>query len=196
MTRQVPTTASHGSAAQEKTMIIIGNASGQRPLFAIVFFVLLWCAAAQSFAAENLECPEIGPGRVPDLIGDTTGGGLYATEKFIDLANEINDAINRLDPSDPDIAQASIQDVLIAAYCRVVAREPGLTAAEKWGRMRQFTGVLEREIALDRVPAGGPIIARVPLPPDVYRELRIQAGLSHMTTGQLMAAILARAAGR
>jgi hypothetical protein len=188
--------AGRGSAVQDKTMNMIANGSGQRRVCAIVLFVLLWCAAAPSFAAENLECPEIGPGRVPDLIGDTTGGGLHATENFIDLANQINDAINRLDVSDPDISPASIQDVLIAAYCRVVAREAGLTAAEKWGRMRQFTGVLEREIALDRMPAGGPIIARVPLPPDVYRELRAQAGLSHMTTGQLMAAILARAAGR
>src|SRR5262245_33883935 len=47
---------------------------------------------AQIYAAEALECPEIGPGRVPDLIGDATGGGLFATENRIDLANEINDA--------------------------------------------------------------------------------------------------------
>jgi hypothetical protein len=67
--------------------------------------------------------------------------------------------------------------------------------------MRQFTGVLEREMAVDKLAVdkilpGGPIIARIPLPPDVYRELQAQAEISHLTAAQLMAAILARAAGR
>jgi hypothetical protein len=60
--------------------------------FVIALFALLCCSAAQSYAAENLECPEIGPGRVPDLIGDAIGGGLFATENRIELANEINDS--------------------------------------------------------------------------------------------------------
>ena len=47
----------------------------------VALFSLLCCAAVRSSAAENLECPEIGPGRVPDLIGDASGGGLFATEK-------------------------------------------------------------------------------------------------------------------
>jgi hypothetical protein len=176
-------------------MIRIG-CLGQRVRFAIVLCVFLCGNGAQSFAAENLECPEIGPGRVPDLIGDATGGGLVTTENFIDLADEINEAIGRLEISDPDLPWADVQNVLIAAYCRVVAREPGLAAAEKWGRMRQFTGVLEREMAVDKMLPGGPIIARIPLPRDIYRELQAQAEISHLTTAQLMAAILARAAGK
>jgi hypothetical protein len=46
------------------------------------------------------------------------------------------------------------------------------------------------------MPAGTLIIANVPLPPDVYRELRRQAVTSDQTTAQLMAAILSRAAGK
>jgi hypothetical protein len=161
-----------------------------------MLFALLCCGAMQSVAAENLECPEIGPGRVPDLIGDANGAGLTGAENFIDLANEINDAIGRLQIASPGISWGSVQDVLIAAYCRVVAREPGLSSAEKWSRMRQFTGVLEREVAVDRTSSGGLIIARVPLPPDVYRELASQAALSHLTPAQLMTAILRRAAGK
>lgn len=161
---------------------------------AIAFCALLCCTTPQTRAAENLECPEIGPGQVPDLIGDATGGGLLATDNFIDLANEINNAISRLEISNPDISWVTVQDVLIAAYCRVLARDAGLNASEKWGRMRQFTGVLEREIASER--SGKLVIARVPLPPDVYRELQAQAEVSHLTAAQLMAAILARAAGR
>jgi hypothetical protein len=42
----------------------------QRLSSAIVLCVLLGCATVQSCAAENLDCPEIGPGWVPELIGD------------------------------------------------------------------------------------------------------------------------------
>src|SRR5262245_24127874 len=168
----------------------------QRIGFRIVLFILLGCSAATTYAADNLECPEIGPGRVPDLIGDATGSGLVTTENRVELANEINYSINRLETSHPNISSADMQNVLIAAYCRVVAHAPGLNASERWSRMRQFTSVLEQQIAANTLPPGTLIIANVPLPPDVFRELKSQAASSHQTTAQLMAAILTRAAGK
>jgi hypothetical protein len=47
------------------------------------------------------------------------------------------------------------------------------------GRMRQFDNVLERQIAANMMPAGTLIIASVPLPPDVFRELGKQAFVSN-----------------
>ena len=161
----------------------------------IVLFMLLCCLGSQRCAAENLECPEIGPGRVPDLIGDATGSGLVTTGNRVELVNEINYFINKLQLSDPNISSTDIQNVLIAAYCRVVSRAP-LAAAEKWSRMRQFDGVVEQQVAANTLAPGTVIIASVPLPADVYQELRSQAALSHQTAAQLMASILARAAGR
>ena len=171
---------------------------GQRSCiaFVVALLALLCCAGAQGFAAENLECPEIGPGRVPDLIGDASGGGLFATQNRIDLTNEINDAINRLQISDPNVSWSDVQNVLIAAYCRVLSRKAGLTAADRWSRMRQFVSVVEQQIAANRLGPGTLLIANVPLPPDVFRELRSQAAASGQTTSQLMAAILTRAAGK
>ena len=110
----------------------------------------------------------MGSTSVPDLIGDVSGGELFGTENRVDLANEIEELINRLQIASPTISRTDVQNVLIAAYCRVVARKPGLTAAEKWGRMRQFDNVLERR----------------------------QAVVSNHTTAQLMTAILTRAAGK
>jgi len=164
--------------------------------FVTALFVLLCCSTAQSYAADILECPEIGQERVPDLIGDATGSGLVTTENRVELANEINYSINRLQTSHPNISSADMQNVLIAAYCRVVAHAPGLNASERWSRMRQFTSVLEQQIAANRLAPGTLLIANVPLPPDVFRELRSQAASSHQTTTQLMAAILIRAAGK
>ena len=162
----------------------------------LVLFMLLCCSTGQSYGADTLECPEIGSASVPDLIGDASGGRLFATESRVDLANEINESINRLQIASPSISWTDVQNVLIAAYCRVVARKSGLTATEKWGRMRQFESILERQIAANMMPPGTLIIANVPLPPDVYRELKRQAVVSSQTTSQLMAAILTRAAGK
>jgi hypothetical protein len=170
---------------------------GFRRVTSLFVLLVLLCSPTQgSFGAENLECPEIGTASVPDLIGDTSGGGLFVSENRIDLANEINEAINRLQIANSNISWSDVQNVLVAAYCRVVARKGGLTAAEKWGRIRQFDDVLERQIAANRMPPGTLIIASVPLPPDVFRELRKQAFVSNQTPAQLMTAILSRAAGR
>jgi len=167
----------------------------QRIGFVFALSLLLSCSAGQSYGADILECPEIGSSS-PNLIGDATGGGLFTTDNRVDLANEINEAINSLQIADPNISWPDVQNVLIAAYCRVAARKPGLTAADKWGRMREFQSVLEQQLAANRMPAGTLIIANVPLPPDVFRELRRQAFVSNQTPAQLMTAILSHAAGR
>jgi hypothetical protein len=164
--------------------------------FVVAMLVFLGGPTAQSRAAGNLECPEIGAGHVPDLIGDTTGAGLVTTASRADLVNEVNGAINRLQMSDPNISWTDVQNALIAAYCRVVADARGLTVSEKWRRMRQFDRLVEQQIGADALPAGSLIVANVPLPPAVFRELRSQAAAVHLTTAQFMADILARAAGR
>jgi hypothetical protein len=183
--------------AQSCSPVVALFEPGRRRIGSVfVLLMLLCCPAQQSYGAENLECPEIGSSSVPDLIGDVSGGGLFATENRVDLVNEINESINRLQIASPNISWTDVQNVLVAAYCRVVARKPGLPAAEKWNRLRQFDSVLEQQIAANMMPTGTLIIANVPLPPDVYRELRRQAVTSDQTTAQLMAAILTRAAGK
>jgi hypothetical protein len=182
--------------ARSLSLVTVPKHGFQR-VTSVLVLVLLLCWYAQScLGAENLECPEIGVASVPDLIGDASGGGLFVSENHADLANEINEAINRLQIANPAISWTDAQNVLVAAYCRVVARTGGLSAAEKWSHMRQFENVLERQIAANMMPPGTLIIANVPLPPDVFRELRKQALVSHQTPAQLMAAILSRAAGK
>ena len=168
---------------------------GRRIRFVLVLFMLLCCSARQSFGAETLECPEMGSRSILDFSG-AAGDGLFPTENSVDLANEINEAINALQIASPNISWSEVQNVLIAAYCHVVVRKPGLDALEKWTRMRQFDSVLERQIAANMMPTGTLIIANVPLPPDVYRELKRQALVSKQTAAQLMTAILTRAAGK
>src|SRR5262245_38102266 len=86
--------------------------------------------------AAGLDCPELGPGSVPNLLTDLQVKLIPSADR-LDLANEINDLINKLQILKPNISYAELTNVVIAAFCPVVA-STNLTAAEKWDRMRQF----------------------------------------------------------
>jgi hypothetical protein len=61
--------------------------------------------------------------------------------------------------------------------------------------MRQFDTILQRQVAADVLTPGTLIVANIPLPPAVYRELRSQAAKVDQKPSQFMAVILTRAAG-
>src|SRR5262249_36106153 len=152
---------------------------------------LLACVATGSRAA-GLECPEVGPGMVPAFLADSKQTEFMTSASGADLANEIYDAINRVQIERPNISYTDLTNVLIAAYCPLVAKAQ-LTATERWQRMRQFDAILRQQLAADTMPQGSLIIANVPLPPAVYRELRSQAATVALTPAQFMAIILAKA---
>jgi hypothetical protein len=73
---------------------------------------------------------------------------------------------------------------------------PGSLPPRNGAVSRQSDNILERQIAANMMPAGTLILTSVPLPPDVYRELKRLAVVSKQTTSELMTAILTRAAGK
>ena len=162
-------------------------------VFALLLSSLSICLPARGHTA-GLDCPETGPGAVPTLLTDLQAK-LVMSGNTVDLANEINDLINKLQIEKPNISYGELTNVMVAAYCPVVANTAGLTASEKWHRMRQFDTILQQQLAANTLAPGTLIIANVPLPPAVYRELRSQAAKVDKTPAQLMAAILSRAAG-
>jgi hypothetical protein len=146
--------------------------------------------------AAGIECPEAGSDGVPNLLGKEPQFKLGSAGDSVDLANEIEYLINKLQIERPNISSPELTNVLIAAYCSEVAQIPHLTAAEKWRRLRQFDLILQRQITANTAAPGTLIIANVPLSPAVFRELRSQASSVNQSPAQFMAAILARAAGR
>jgi hypothetical protein len=143
----------------------------------------------------GLDCPEMGPGAVPNLIADAQVK-LVTSGNSVDVANEIYDLISKLQIEKPNMSYAELTDTLVAAYCPVVANMANLTASEKWRRMRQFDTIMRQQLTANMIPPGSLIIANVPLPPPVYRELRSQAASVGQTPAQLMTAILSRATGK
>src|SRR5262249_6252774 len=98
----------------------------------------------------GLECPEIAAGS--NLLSDAQIK-LVASGDSVDVANEIYDLINRLQTEKPNISYSELTDVLVAAYCPVVAGLPNLTASEKWRRLRQFDTILQRQLAANIMPS-------------------------------------------
>src|SRR5271166_5800725 len=144
--------------------------------------------------AAGLECPEIGQAGVPDLTSDPPRAKLLLGGAGADLANEISDLINQVQLKKPSISNTDLTNGLIAAYCPLVAQAPGLTSAQRWSQIHRFEKAVQQQ--LNEMPPGSMIVADVPLPPAVYRQLRNQAEAVGQTPAQLMASILAVAAGK
>jgi hypothetical protein len=153
-------------------------------------------ALATSAHAAGLECPEIGQAGVPDLTSDPARAKLLLGGARADLANEVSELINQVQLKEPGISNADLTNGLIAAYCPLVAQAPGLTSAQRWNQMHRFDHAVQQQLAENYLPPGSMIIAEVPLPPAVYRQMRSQADAVGQTPAQLMASILAIAAGK
>jgi hypothetical protein len=124
-------------------------------------------------------------------------GTLHAPHaSAIDLANDISELISEVWLKGPGISNADLTNGLIAAYCPLVAQPPGLTTAQRWSRMHRFVRVLQQQLAANDLPPGPMIIAEVPVPPSVYRQLRSEAEAGGQTPTQFMGSILTAAAGR
>ena len=165
----------------------------KRIAFAIFLSGVLGCLPTRGYTA-GLDCPKIGPGAVPNLLTDLQIK-LVTSGNSVDLTNEINDVVNKLQIEKPNISYTELTNVMVAAYCPVVANIGSLTASEKLRRIQQFDTILQQQLAANMLPPGSLIIANVPLPPAIYRELRSQAAKNDQSPAQLMAAILSRAAG-
>ena len=163
----------------------------KRIAFILVLGCMLGGMSGPGYAAD-LDCPDAAS--VSSLLTDGQAK-LLASGTSIDIANEIDDLISKLQREKPSISYADLTDALIAAYCPLVADQTSLPAAEKWRRMRAFDTLLQQRLS-GMMPVGSLIIARVPLPPPVYSELRSQAASAGQTPSQLMTAILSRAAGK
>lgn len=146
--------------------------------------------------ATGLDCPEMGPKGIPDLLAGARQIDRMTSGNEVDLGNEIRGLIARVQAEKPGISNDDIIDVLIAAYCPVVAHLSQATEAQKWRLMRQFDAVLLRELSAAKMPSGSLILANVPLPPPVFQSLTNQAEAKNQTPAQYMATILTEAAKR
>ncbi|MEZ5787417.1 MAG: hypothetical protein R3D62_13350 [Xanthobacteraceae bacterium] len=164
-------------------------------ILALALGALTGLSAAGSAKAAGLECPEISPA-VPNVLAGAPQLDRMTTANTVDLANEVNGLIARLKTEKPGISNDEITDVLIAAFCPVVAAKANLSPTDKWRLMHRFDTVVLQQISAATMPPGSQIIASIPLPPDVFRDLSTKAETAGQQPTQYMATILMKAVGR
>jgi hypothetical protein len=162
-------------------------------IVALIGLAACWASAAE---ASGLECPQAEGGAAPALAFDDGQIKRMTTGNDADLANEIGGLIGRMKGQYPAASYDAITNALITAYCPVVAQKADASPVQKWQLVRQFDRVLMQQVAAAAMPQGAMVIANIPLAPTVYQKLTGQAQASGQTTTDLMAAILARAAGQ
>ena len=132
----------------------------------VLLFVLALLGSAfpsvSSFAAENkFECPR-------DL-SLSRSAKLTEIRQYLPAGNAIDD-LSRLDTivemmRRGGLPETEIADRLIGAYCRMVAQETSMPAAEKNARSRRFAGQVTAQL---RQQASSRMIVDVPLKPSVF----------------------------
>src|SRR5215203_3954645 len=142
--------------------------------------------------ASGLEYPTTATGSLS--IASVLHITRVTTGNDADLANEIDGLIGRARAEAPRASIAEIVNLLIAAYCPVVAQMTTRSAQEKWQLMRQFDRVLMQQLSATAMPQGSLIVVNVPLAPAIYETLSIQAKASGQQTTDFIAGVLARAA--
>jgi hypothetical protein len=148
----------------------------------VVFLMGATASLAAPVQTQGIECPTIDRRAVAALNADDSQIRRMTSGNDVDLANEISGLIGRLKAENPAVSNEAITDILIAAYCPVVAQMANTSPVDKWHLLRKFDRVLMQQISANTTPLGSSIIADVPLPPAVYESLRSQAEASRQTT--------------
>ena len=167
----------------------------ERSAYAMVLLLVLVGSIVSlpaAVRASGLECPTTATGSLS--IASDSQITRMTTGNDADLANEIDGLIGRARAEAPRASIAETANLLIAAYCPVVAQMTTRSTQEKWQLMRQFDRVLMQQLSATAMPQGSLIVVNVPLAPVIYETLSIQAKASGQQTTDFIAGVLARAA--
>jgi hypothetical protein len=86
----------------------------KRVAFAVLLSGVLSCLPTRGQTA-GLDCPILSPGAVPILLPDLQVK-LVTFANSVDIANEINDLINKLRIEKPNISYGELTNAVIAVY--------------------------------------------------------------------------------
>ena len=149
---------------------------------------------AGSEAARAFDCPAVGSAEIPNVLADPAEAGFLIGANDADMANKIDELLYRIQNSNPGISSTALFDSMDAAYCPVVASQPGLTIGQKRAMLARFNNQLQQRISIMSAGAGDEILATVPLPPNIMQLINDAAAAKHETPAKWMGQALTRAA--
>ncbi|MBU6419898.1 MAG: c-type cytochrome [Proteobacteria bacterium] len=103
---------------------------------------------AASQAADELGCPRIGSGGA-NGIADPGNGllNIYDGATPATMANRTRELITAVKANNNTISQADLTNTLVAAYCPVLAQQPGMSLAAKRDALKDFIAAAQPLIA-------------------------------------------------
>src|SRR5262249_46927666 len=149
---------------------------------------------AGSEAARAFDCPEVGSSLIPNVLASPTEAAFLVGANDTDMGNKIDELIYRIQSNQPGISTTMLFDSLDAAFCAVVANQPGLTNAQKRTLLARFNNQLQQRITAMTAGAGYDILANVPLAPNVMQLINDAAAAKRETPAKWMAGVLTKAA--
>jgi mono/diheme cytochrome c family protein len=104
---------------------------------------------AASFAADQLGCPRVSASGSPGTVADPGSNllAIYADATPATLPNRTRALIAQVKSANPTISQADLADTLLAAYCPVLADQPGMSLTAKQAALTQFLAGAQPELA-------------------------------------------------
>jgi mono/diheme cytochrome c family protein len=149
---------------------------------------------AGSEAARAFDCPAVGASEIPNVLADPAEANFLVTADDQDMANKIDELIFRIQRDRPGISSTALFDSLDAAYCPVVADQPGMSNSQKRALLARFNNQLDQRIAAMSAGAGYDILANVPLPSNIMQLINDAAAAAHETPAKWMGQVLTKAA--
>jgi len=149
---------------------------------------------AGSEAARAFDCPAVGSAEIPNVLADPAEASFLVSANDADMGNKIDELLYRIQNNNPGISSTALFDSMDAAYCPVVANQPGLTIGQKRAMLARFNNQLQQRISIMGAGAGDEILATVPLPPNVMQLINDAAAAKHETPAKWMGQALTKAA--
>jgi len=149
---------------------------------------------AGSEAARAFDCPAVGSAEIPNVLVDPAEASFLVSANDADMGNKIDELLYRIQNNNPGISSTALFDSMDAAYCPVVANQPGLTIGQKRVMLARFNNQLQQRISIMTSGAGDEILATVALPPSIMQLINDAAAAKHETPAKWMGQALTRAA--
>jgi mono/diheme cytochrome c family protein len=141
--------------------------------------------------ARAFDCPAIGAAAVPqalatpqDVMALETGGDASMSEKVGRLIDDIR-------KQQTGLSDAAVTNVVIAAFCPIVANNPALNDNQRRARLIYFNMRLQDQLAARTPDADSGIRTTLELAPKVMQQITRAAADQHQTPADWMAVTLA-----
>jgi len=120
----------------------------------------------------------------PSPTGGSSGDGVTVPKPIMalmahatpeEVGNRVHVIISQLHREKPNLSDAELTNMLVTAYCPILADAQDLSDEEKHQYLATFSSKIYQVLSKERLPPGSRILVQVPLAPDVLGKVEADA---------------------